>query len=394
MSKWTFGSGRRRKRRRRYRALIAQWPAVVEPLREILGEDIDTRHWGNHYRSFCRKEAAGYRMILRVMQVSIEIGFGVFTALAFVRLAMQMLSLRDVSGAVVPIFPLFLLLAPCLLATSLALFWYRRRFNVIDTVALFTVATLAACVVATVAIPSLNREILTAVVAAVSLFYVGLVGCLLGFLVGKTAAVMMSRPAIVACIFGELGGILCTVGLDGCCFAGSEGRRELFGHIGRAADWIGELGKGDGGHAGTRVAQEVRQNFTDAAEHVRGLSAWVAMPQASTAKDLRREVATLLAITLAGQFHYLPRAAEARPLNEPTVLALVIAHGKRLAAAATPAVVLLIADRFGLLPDGLRGWLLTVSLLGLAVGVVLELSPRGLSSIKNAASLMNTKKEV
>jgi len=151
------------------------------------------------------------------------------------------------------------------------------------------------------------------------------------------------------------------------------------------ASWHMRLGLYGSGTAYRGAAPQVRSHFDKASRYVHTLASWAIAPQRSTIADLRKEVGGVVACILTGMVHHLPEHDESAVPRIRFLRSIVL----RLLAVLAPSAILFAADGLGILPSQLRLWILSVSLLILAVGVAAIVGASNLAEWRSTVSMLS-----
>jgi hypothetical protein len=144
------------------------------------------------------------------------------------------------------------------------------------------------------------------------------------------------------------------------------------------------LGLYGSGAAYREASPAVRAHFDGASRYVQSLASWAIAPQGSTIADLRNEVGRVVACILTGMVHHLPGHDDVAVPHTRFLRSIAL----RLLAVLAPSGILFAADWLHILPSGLRTWILSVSLLILAVGIAAIVGASNVSEWRSTVSMM------
>lgn len=125
--------------------------------------------------------------------------------------------------------------------------------------------------------------------------------------------------------------------------------------------------------------------FTGAAQSIRELEDWVALPQASTVLSVRQRLHQVLASLATGQLHHLPYSAPREVVDRSRANWTRVLFN--LTAGAVPALLLLAASYAGLIPQSWREAVIAVSVLSVVLGAANAFRPGVNSSLREAQEL-------
>ena len=384
-----FARNRQRRRLRimaEYRTRLEQWRDILEYVESYVGPQAPIKRWRFWYGHWCRPVHPTVKFIGSYRTQASIIEFISAATFAGLVLRMQLLMLPNLIFLGQPRGELVVLIVLLTVIFCASAHRIESRYRLLGAVA-FMGSALALAILAVWAISGadLDRGTIDSFVGSLVSYTTAIV-YLIGRSVGRVVSMRIGRFGRMNGLRRELLKMLCMLDSNGLVLVSARGRADLLDSLYHAADCV-EFGLALDSITHSRMPDEAKNHFRDSSAYLRQMANWVAVPQVTTLEDLRTTLAAMFAAVFTGRLHYLPRAETAK-FENPYTVRVVLVSLRNLAASAAPAGILLTADRFGMLPDGLRGWILTVSILGFVVGLVVALSPRGLQHMRTAVELL------